>query len=275
MDSQLQEIEPRLMKSKLLTGSSWILVSSFLFVIFLILIVWQPLVRDYMALFNPAYPWWMQVDWLLISIFLFMSIAITLRADLRKDIWLVMVAFAGGFFIESWGTHSGLWAYYTGEKPPLWILPAWPIAALCIDRMVSWLPASFRIIPENKSKMIYWPVMIGFLFLLLSFVINHQLQVLHFLAIGLVVILVFLPAEKTTKLLIFLMGSSLGIFLEYWGTSRECWTYYSGEIPPLFAIFAHGMASIAFWQVTIWVQRCWDAVQNQEFWQRNTEIGLK
>ncbi len=242
-------------KSKPLTGSSWIILSGFLVSIGLILIVWQPLVTDYLALFDPAYPWWIQVDWLLILIFLFMSLAITLRADLRKDFWLIMVAFVGGFVIESWGTHTGLWAYYTGEKPPYWILPAWPIAALCIDRMVSWLPVSIRSIQEAKSSKIFWVVMVGFFGLFLSFLIQFKFQLIHILPVALVIFLIYSPKEKTTSLLIFLMGSILGVFLEYWGTSRQCWTYYTQEVPPLFAIFAHGMASIAFWQGTVWTKR--------------------
>ena len=64
-----------------------------------------------------------------------MSVLITVGADIRKDALLIAVSFAGGFLIESWGTHTGLWSYYTGEKPPLWIIPAWPIATLAIERL--------------------------------------------------------------------------------------------------------------------------------------------
>jgi hypothetical protein len=49
-------------------------------------------------------------------------------------------------------------------------------------------------------------------------------------------------------LFIFLMGAALGYFLERWGTSRLCWTYYTRETPPVFAVFAHGMASVSFWR---------------------------
>jgi hypothetical protein len=41
----------------------------------------------------------------------------------------------------------------------------------------------------------------------------------------------------------------LGYFLELWGTTRQCWTYYTFETPPLFAVLAHGMAAVAFWRV--------------------------
>ena len=45
---------------------------------------------------------------------------------------------------------------------------------------------------------------------------------------------------------IFLAGSLLGIFLEDWGTSRQCWTYYTEETPPVIAVLAHGFASVTF-----------------------------
>ncbi len=238
----------------LFTTSSWIILSVFLVIIALILIVWQPLVQDYLRYFNPDYPWWMQVDWLLIGIFLFMSVAITLGADLRRDWLLVVVGFCGGFFIESWGTHSGLWAYYTGEKPPLWILPAWPIAALCIERMAKLFPFRADSSINGRIKFLYWPVMTAFWLLMAVFIFNHQVHLLHIIAFTAVTILILIPGSQKERLLIFLAGSLLGIFLEYWGTSRQCWMYYTHEVPPVFAIFAHGMASVAFWQVCRWVE---------------------
>ena len=42
------------------------------------------------------------------------------------------------------------------------------------------------------------------------------------------------------------MGTALGYFLELWGTTRECWTYYTQATPPVIAAFAHGFASVAF-----------------------------
>ena len=48
-------------------------------------------------------------------------------------------------------------------------------------------------------------------------------------------------------MLTFAAGAGLGYFLEVWGTTRECWTYYTRETPPLFAVLAHGMAA-AFWR---------------------------
>jgi hypothetical protein len=53
--------------------------------------------------------------------------------------------------------------------------------------------------------------------------------------------------------LTFLAGTGLGYFLERWGTTRECWTYYTHQTPPLFAVFAHGLAAVAFWRVGMFI----------------------
>jgi hypothetical protein len=54
--------------------------------------------------------------------------------------------------------------------------------------------------------------------------------------------------------LTFIAGAGLGYFLERWGTTRECWTYYTRQTPPLFAVMAHGMAAVAFWRAGLLVK---------------------
>jgi hypothetical protein len=114
---------------------SYVLLSGFLLALFLIGYVWWPLLEDYLSYINPAFPIWRQIDWLLIGNFLVMSLLIMLNADLKRDVPFVMIGLAAGFIIETWGTLSGLWTYYTFETPPLWIIPAWPIAALSVNRL--------------------------------------------------------------------------------------------------------------------------------------------
>lgn len=58
--------------------------------------------------------------------------------------------------------------------------------------------------------------------------------------------------------LLFIAGAALGVFLEYWGTTRFCWTYYTREKPPFEAALAHGFATVAFArgvQGMFWVKR--------------------
>ena len=52
--------------------------------------------------------------------------------------------------------------------------------------------------------------------------------------------------DRRGALVIFAAGVLLGYFLELWGTTRECWVYYTRQTPPFFAVLAHGMAAVAF-----------------------------
>ena len=58
-----------------------------------------------------------------------------------------------------------------------------------------------------------------------------------------------------TAVLTFVAGIGLGYFLELWGTTRECWTYYTEATTPLFTILAPGLAATAGWRVTVLVKR--------------------
>ena len=69
------------------------------------------------------------------------------------------------------------------------------------------------------------------------------------IALILVAFLIFISSNYRGTVLVFLAGSALGYFLELWGTTREAWTYYTLETPPLFAVVAHGMAAVSFWRV--------------------------
>ena len=230
------------------TRSSALLLSAFLAIIGLILVVWWPLVVDYTSTYDPDYPLWAQIDWLLIGVFAVMSLLIMAGADVRTD-WVILLAgLGGGLVIETWGTQTQLWTYYTLERPPLWIIPAWPIASLSIDRLYrllrrwteSWRPETFR--------RLYWAIMSGFLIIMLAFVAPTMDKSLTWAALALCVLLTLTPRDERGAVLTFVAGAGLGYFLERWGTTRACWTYYTGATPPLFAVLAHGMAAVAFWR---------------------------
>src|SRR5512137_2688286 len=132
--------------------SSYVLLSGFLMLCFLLGYVWWPLAEEYLSYIDWHGAWWRSFDWLLVGIFLFMSLSIMSRADLRNDWKIVFVGMCGGLVIEGWGTQTSIWTYYTLERPPLWIIPAWPIASLSIDRLYrlllrltrAWRPEVFR-----------------------------------------------------------------------------------------------------------------------------------
>jgi len=233
------------------TRSSYFLMSLLIATIFLIVIVWWPMVEDYVEWYDPNYPIWLQMDWLLLGIFAAMSLLIMAGANIRADFLIVLVGLVGGLVIESWGTQTNIWFYFTHERPPLWIIPAWPIASLAIERMVRMLDRMIanRAWMKSLFKWAYWIVFPAFLALMLYFVWPTIDKSLTAMALILCFFLVLTPTNPRLAVLNFIAGSSLGYFLELWGTTRQCWTYYTLETPPLFAVLAHGMAAVAFWRV--------------------------
>jgi hypothetical protein len=230
------------------TRSSYLLLSAFVATLFVIIVVWWPLVVDYFATADPARPLWVQLDWLLLGIFAAMSLLIMSGADLKADALIVFVGFAGGLVIESWGTQTNLWTYYTLERPPLWIIPAWPIASLAIDRLYRLL---HRVLTDHRLTFVqlYWIIFPAFYFLMLFFVWPTLSKSFTLMALGLCAMIILTPTDHRAAVLTFAAGTGLGYFLERWGTTRECWTYYTRETPPLFAVLAHGMAAVAFWRM--------------------------
>jgi hypothetical protein len=167
-------------------------------------------------------------------------------ADLRSDVWLAGVALIGGLVIESWGTQTNLWFYYTAERPPFWIIPAWPIATLAIDRLRRMLSAVTAAVPAGWYSPLFWTIGGAFFAMMLFFSRFTFDKPLTLAALLLCATLMLTPGDKRTAVLVFVAGAGLGYFLELWGTTRACWTYYTYETPPLFAVLAHGMAAFAF-----------------------------
>ncbi len=231
------------------TRTSYALMSGFIAVVGLIIVVWWPLVVDYFSQVDPNIPIWVQLDWLLLGLFAFMSLVIMAGADLKRDAWIVFIGLCGGLVIEGWGTQTQLWTYFTQERPPLWIIPAWPVASLTIDRLARFLLRHSEKIPNHLFKTAYWIIFPAFLLLMGLFVWPTLGKSLTILALISCALLMFSPSNYRFAVLTFLAGSALGLFLEIWGTTRQCWTYYTLQTPPVFAVFAHGLASLAFWRV--------------------------
>jgi len=236
------------MPKGLWTRDSRIMLSGFLLTILLIIYIWWPLAEEYLAYVDWNGPWWRTMDWLLLGIFAFMSVTIIARANLKTDLLIIFVGICGGLAIESWGTQSNLWHYYTDERPPLWIIPAWPIAGLSIDRITRLLVFLTDRTSRAADKFLYWLTFASFLSLMLIFVAPTFDKSLTWLSLAICVLLILTPTDHRFALLTFIAGSGLGYPLELWGTTRECWTYYTHQTPPLFAVLAHGMAAVAFWR---------------------------
>ena len=239
------------------TRDSSILLGGFLLTIFLIVYIWWPLAEEYLKYVDWDGAWWRYMDWLLLGIFGFMSIAIMARANLKTDLLIVFVGICGGLAIESSSTQTNIWHYYTAERPPLWIIPAWPIASLAIDRItrfLNWMIDHKTTNLQSLCSVLYWITFASFLSLMLVFVAPTFDKSYTWLAIILCLLLILTPTDHRFALLTFIAGSGLGYYLELWGTTRECWTYYTNQTPPLFAVLAHGMAAVAFWRAGLLVK---------------------
>jgi hypothetical protein len=253
------------------TRDSTILFSGFILTIFLIVYIWWPLAEEYLRYVDWDGAWWHYMDWLLLGIFGFMSVTVIARADFKTDALIIFVGIFGGLAIESWGTQTDLWHYYTAERPPLWIIPAWPIASLSIDRItraLNWMIEQLKdrfqfIIHPSAFIILYWITFASFLSLMLVFVAPTIDKSFTWFALILCVLLILTPTDHRFALLTFLAGSGLGYYLELWGTTRECWTYYTYQTPPLFAVFAHGMAAVAFWRAGLLVKMVWMVFSKQ------------
>ena len=250
--------------------SSSVLLGGFFLICGLIVYVWWPLAEEALATVNWNGPWWLYMDWLLLGIFGFMTLTIIAHANLGRDALIVFVGMVGGLVIESWGTQTNLWHYYTAERPPLWIIPAWPIASLSIDRITRALgfltttpkkpgqeaskERQGKNLPFNYDvetavfKYLYWIIFTGFYALMFYFVAPTFEKSYTIMALLLVALLTLTPTDHRYAVLTFLAGTGLGYFLELWGTTRQCWTYYTFQTPPFFAVLAHGMAAVAFWR---------------------------
>ena len=183
-------------------------------------------------------------DWLLIIIWLVMTGLLIWRPDARRDLPLMVVALGGGLVIEWWGTNTELWWYFTAERPPPWILPAWPVAALAIDRLCR---LACALLPAlSRAGALYWVVVPAFVVLMTRFLWPSIHQPVSWVVVVMMGVVVMVGVKRDRDMALFIVGASAGIFLEYWGTTRRCWTYYTHQTPPIEAVLAHGFASIAF-----------------------------
>jgi hypothetical protein len=252
--------------TRIWTRDSSILLGGFFITILLIIYIWWPLAVEYFAYVDWTGEWWRYIDWLLIEIFAFMSVTIITRADLKTDLLIIFVGICGGLAIESWGTQTNLWFYYTEERPPVWIIPAWPIASLSIDRIMRVIDLGVQRLQslvqsqetlDSSIRILYWLTFASFLILMIDFVAPTFDKSYTWLALILCILLILTPTDHRFALLTFIAGAGLGYYLELWGTTRQCWTYYTYQTPPLFAVLAHGMAAVAFWRAGLILKAIW------------------
>jgi hypothetical protein len=217
-------------------------------------------------------------DPLLLTCWLVMLVLMVSRVDAGRDTRVAIVALAGGAFIEAWGTRAGLWTYFTLEKPPLFILLAWPPATLATERLARLAEAASAVLVGRREIWRYaWIVIVGGFVAYLAWWARpgygHPLTWLAGAAIATVLVT---RGDHRVDVCRFVAGAALGYLLERWGTTRACWTYWSGGTPPLVAVLAHGFAAIAFLRtVDVWQRaaRRWTGGPAARRWRRGPVAG--
>lgn len=240
-------------KKVIWSRDSSVLLSAIILTTLVVVYFWWPLAAAVLRRINWSGQWWTQIDWLLIGIFAFMTMTIVARANIKRDALIIFVATFGGLAIEAWGTQTNLWHYYTAERPPLWIIPAWPIATLSIDRITMFLEFLIKKITKDRTpkvfiKTAYWLIFGIFMILMGTFVAPTINKSFTLFSLLLCTAIILTPVDHRRTITIFMAGAALGYFLELWGTTRRCWIYHIPQTPPLFAVFAHGIAAVAFWR---------------------------
>jgi hypothetical protein len=197
--------------------------------------LWNDLLRQNLGVIN----------WYLVAIWVTMNALLCWDVRPTQDIALALVGLVGGLGFEWWGTNTQLWSYFTAQKPPVWILPAWPVAALATARVAFALE---RVLSLRKAnwQILYWVSMATFTGGMVHFLSPSIGMLSSRLVVGLIAGVIASSKAPRRDFSLFVAGSFLGIFLEYWGTSRNCWTYYTLETPPLITVAAHGFAQVVY-----------------------------
>jgi hypothetical protein len=185
-------------------------------------------------------------DPLLAGLWVGMTLLLAWGVKLRRDLILAFSASCGGLLIEWWGTSTDLWTYFTGERPPLWIVPAWPVAALATERITRLLE---RALPQRGTwiwRLVQLTVLGAFVVGMLRFMAPSWTMTASKVVLAIMLVVTVTSRTPRRDLALFVAGSALGWLLEYWGTTRNCWTYYTLQTPPLITAFAHGFATVAF-----------------------------
>ncbi len=155
--------------------------------------------------------------------------ALTLAADPARDLLIVLPASCFGYLAELWGTRSGLWTYYTGERPPYWIIPAWAIGALVVDRLSrrtgGLLSGPFAKL--NKTAL-YGAWVLLFYFVFISF-LARKLSAAGCILPSVLTAAALIPGGKSRNrdISVLLTGAVCVFWADLWGTTNHCWTYHT------------------------------------------------
>ena len=149
------------------------------------------------------------------------------RVEPLRDGTIAVLATAAGYVAEYWGTHAGIWTYYTRERPPLWIVPAWTLGALVIDRLGSRAETDLGPrLDDAKHRATYWTLLILFLLVTVSFVFPRP-SLASFAGLAALAAFLAYKPEPRRDAWLFAAGLACVFFADLWGVTNNCWRYHT------------------------------------------------
>lgn len=154
---------------------------------------------------------------------------LTIPGDVRPahDAAVFLLAAALGWLAEAWGTRAGVWRYYTGEQPPLWIVPVWPLGAALVERAARQAQARWGPAPRAR----YWllaaaAAAVCVIFPWICVGADRRMLLPAAAAAGL-----FIAARPEDDFWLLAVGIGCVFFADLWGTTNGCWAYYTHGRP--------------------------------------------
>ena len=146
---------------------------------------------------------------------------ISKRALSKRDAAVFGLGLLAGWAAEAWGTRLGLWRYYTGEAPPLWIVPAWPVGAVMIDRLSEDAAAGRGRLPGAW----YWFFAVASIAYCLWFSAPWLDRPAGWIGPAAALALLWRAPEDADGWALPI-GFACVFFADLWGTTNHCWRYY-------------------------------------------------
>lgn len=149
------------------------------------------------------------------------------RVEPARDGTLAALASIAGYLAEYWGTHTGLWTYYTRERPPLWIVPAWTLGALVIDRLGSRAEQTLGSGWDEKRRCAgYRLLLVLFLAVTGAFILPHP-SLGAFAGLAALAAALAFASDPARDVWPLAAGLACVFFADLWGVTNNCWRYHT------------------------------------------------